>query len=98
MPDESTEICGAPAIYQLKERYVDDHFCEEHGREIAGMLSEGLMEVLQESGTSDGETLREIVEAAVCVDCGKPAKYAEITMTTTLFCKKHRGYDLGGAE
>ena len=30
--EEFLALCNAPAAYQLKERYVEDHLCEQHGQ------------------------------------------------------------------
>jgi hypothetical protein len=47
---------------------------------------------MQLIGLSEGETLKEITEPTACYRCGNSAKYAQITMTTTHLCKRHRGF------
>jgi hypothetical protein len=69
-----------------------DHFCEQHGQKEALNLADGLTENMQLIGLSEGETLKEITEPTACYRCGNSAKYAQITMTTTHLCKRHRGF------
>lgn len=90
--EESMDLCSAPAVYQLKERYVEDHFCEQHGQKEALTLADGLTENMQLIALSEGETLKEITEPTACYRCGNSAKYAQITLTTTYLCKRHRGF------
>jgi hypothetical protein len=68
----------------------EDHLCEQHGQKDALNLADGLMGNMQLIGLSEGETLNEITEPTACYRCGNPAKYAQITMTTTYLCKRHR--------
>src|SRR5258706_16466450 len=80
--EDSPSVCGAPAMWRLRERYVEGHMCEQHAREAAEALGSGFMEMLQEAGISEGETLRPISGEAACDECSRPATYANLTMAT----------------
>jgi hypothetical protein len=95
--EESMALCSGPAGYQIKERYVEDHLCEQHVQTEALSLADGLMGNMHLIRLSEGETLNEITEPTACYRCGNPAKYARITMTTTYLCKRHRGFRAVGA-
>lgn len=101
--DEFGNDCQSQATHVLRERYVDEHLCEEHGRELAQALGEGLMELLQQTGVSEGETLKPISPGqAVCDSrslippgsdkCKRPAVYANVTFAETPLCDEHRGF------
>ena len=70
----------------------------EHGKRFHATVTIDHKALGTGVGTSKKRAEQAAAQAAVCADCGKPAKYAEITMTTTYFCKRHRSYDSGEAE
>ena len=87
------ERCGSRATYQYGERYVDEHLCLEYANGFADQLGGGLMEMLQETGNSEGQSLKPIVGGSeACARCGNPATLANLTLTTTFFCSRHRGW------
>jgi hypothetical protein len=56
--EESMALCSGPAGYQINERYVEDHLCEQHGQTEALSLADGLMGNMHLIRLSEGETLR----------------------------------------
>jgi hypothetical protein len=92
--EKALHLCGAPARWRFRERVVDDHFCEAHAREHAEDLKSGLMEMLQQAGVSEGESLKPIVADVACDEagCSARAKYADLAITVIFFCDRHRGY------
>ncbi len=96
--DESESLCGRPAFFALKFRYLDEHLCEEHMREEANELKEGLMDFQESLGLSTGVAIKEIEPGERCghaalpdlEECGHPARYAMINTALSYFCKEHK--------
>lgn len=97
--EEEPAICGAPARYEFKERYVEGHLCEQHMRENKEKLEEGLMDLYEATGLSESLAFKPIDAEETCDEfdldqgvCGKPARYANIVISPTFLCERHKDW------
>jgi hypothetical protein len=102
-PDEEGEVCPRDAVYLVSDYSVDDHLCEEHMREKASKLEEGLGDFLRSAGFQAASDFAPIKKRAACdyvspenmlsavevPPCGKPAAYAELVLEKLALCPKH---------
>jgi hypothetical protein len=93
-PDPCERCAERPSRYAVKERYVEDHLCEECMQSDMANIDEGLGELYRYSGLEDASQYIPITETETCGNiregeaglCGRPASYARITFVTDLVC------------
>ena len=105
MGDESSdiELCGQPATVLMKERYVEDHLCEEHVALENKDLDEGLGDFMRSFGLQESCDYIPIVSEESCgyvdlqsaskgkdlMPCGKKATHAKVVIDGTTLCENH---------
>ena len=96
--EEVPSLCGQPANYCSKFRYLDEHLCEEHMHEQANDLKGGLMDFQKDLGLSEGVVIKKIAPGETCdhaslpdlLECGRPAGYALINTALSYLCERHK--------
>lgn len=95
---EPGHMCGAPARYRSKDRFVEMHICERHMQAVKADMDEGLGDLLQSAALAESVVVRPIRSQERCEDldfargteCGEPAGYAYIVTQETYCCAKHK--------
>ena len=97
--EDTDRLCGQPAHFQSKFRYVEEHLCSEHLEKTKEELEEGLMEFQASVGLFEGLVVKNIEPGETCdytppLDlsnfCGKPALFAKIAAGSIYLCKLHK--------
>jgi hypothetical protein len=101
--DEEEDICTEDAVVLVSDYSVEDHLCEEHMKEKASQLEEGLGDFLRSAGFQAASDFAPIKEPAECdyvspedmlrpgpvPPCGKPAAYAQLVLEKLPLCADH---------
>jgi|CXWL01.1.fsa_nt_gi hypothetical protein len=95
---EPGHMCGAPAAYRSKDRFVEMHLCEKHMETRKAELSEGLGDLLKSAALAEGIMAKPIQAKENCdefefvgaEECGQPASYAYIVTQESYACEQHK--------